>query len=162
MRKIKLAVIFGGMSTEHDVSIVSGASVLNNLDKEKYEIFPIYIDAQGIWNKYVGNIETLSTLHVGGKIDNIEKIENPMEYLKKCDIAFPVLHGLYGEDGTIQGLLELLKIRYVGCKVLASSLAMDKAYTKMVFEKAGLKQAKYVFIYKTNNDEYEFIEDNVV
>lgn len=160
MRKIKLAVIFGGMSTEHDVSIVSGASVLNNLDKEKYEIFPIYIDAQGIWNKYVGNIETLSTLLVGDKIDNIEKIENPMEYLKKCDIAFPVLHGLYGEDGTIQGLLELLKIRYVGCKVLASSLAMDKAYTKMVFEKAGLKQAKYVFIYKTNNDEYEFIEDN--
>ena len=63
------------MSTEHDVSIVSGASVLNNLDKEKYEIFPIYIDAQGIWNKYVGNIETLSTLHVGGKIDNIEKIK---------------------------------------------------------------------------------------
>ena len=138
MRKIKLAVIFGGMPTEHDVSIVSGASVLNNLDKEKYEIFPIYIDAQGIWNKYVGNIKTLSTLHVGDKIDNIEKIENPMEYLKKCDIAFPVLHGLYGEDGTIQGLLELLKIRYVGCKVLASSLAMDKAYTKMVFEKAGL------------------------
>ena len=77
MRKIKLAVIFGGMSTEHDVSIVSGASVLNNLDKEKYEIFPIYIDAQGIWNKYVGNIKTLSTLHVGDKIDNIEKIENP-------------------------------------------------------------------------------------
>ena len=75
MRKIKLAVIFGGMSTEHDVSIVSGASVLNNLDKEKYEIFPIYIDAQGIWNKYVGNIKTLSTLHVGDKIDNIEKIE---------------------------------------------------------------------------------------
>ena len=88
LRKIKLAVIFGGMSTEHDVSIVSGASVLNNLDKEKYEIFPIYIDAQGIWKKYVGNIETLSTLHVGDKIDNIEKIENPMEYLKKCDIAF--------------------------------------------------------------------------
>ena len=55
-----------------------------------------------------------------------------MEYLKKCDIAFPVLHGLYGEDGTIQGLLELLKIRYVGCKVLASSLAMDKAYTKII------------------------------
>ena len=125
-------------SSETSFAGSSVRTVLNNLDKEKYEIFPIYIDAQGIWNKYVGNIETLSTLHVGGKIDNIEKIENPMEYLKKCDIAFPVLHGLYGEDGTIQGLLELLKIRYVGCKVLASSLAMDKAYTKMVFEKAGL------------------------
>lgn len=160
MSKIKLAVIFGGMSTEHDVSIVSGASVLNNLDNKKYEIYPIYIDKEGIWNKYVGNIETLSKLHVGDKIDNIEKIENPIEYLKKCDIAFPVLHGLYGEDGTIQGLLELLKIKYVGCKVLASSLAMDKAYAKMIFEKAGLKQAKYVFIYKNNNNEYEFIENN--
>ncbi len=160
MSKLKLAVIFGGMSTEHDVSIVSGSSVLNNLDKEKYEIYPIYIDLSGNWNKYVGDIESLSKLHVGDKIDNIEKIENPIEYLKKCDVAFPVLHGLYGEDGTIQGLFELLKIKYVGCKVLASSLSMDKAYTKVIFEKAGLKQAKYVYIYKINNEKYEYISDN--
>lgn len=160
MSKLKLAVIFGGMSTEHDVSIVSGASVLNNLDKEKYEIYPIYIDINGNWHEYVGDIKDLSKLHVGDKIGSIDKIENPIEYLKKCDIAFPVLHGLYGEDGTIQGLLELLKIKYVGCKVLASSLAMDKAYTKVIFKKAGLKQAKYVYIYKVNNDKYEFVEDN--
>ena len=160
MSKLKLAVIFGGMSTEHDVSIVSGASVLNNLDKEKYEIYPIYIDTNGNWYKYVGAIEELSKLHVGDGINNIEKIENPIEYLRKCDIAFPVLHGLYGEDGTIQGLFELLKIKYVGCKVLASSLAMDKAYAKIIFKKAGLKQAEYVYIHKINNDTYEFIEDN--
>lgn len=160
MSKLKLAVIFGGMSTEHDVSIVSGASVLNNLDKEKYEIYPIYIDTNGNWYKYVGLIEKLSKLHVGDKINDIEKIENPIEYLRKCDIAFPVLHGLYGEDGTIQGLFELLKIKYVGCKVLASSLAMDKAYAKVIFKEAGLKQAKYVYIHRINNDIYEFIKDN--
>lgn len=160
MGKLSLAVIFGGMSTEHDVSIVSGASILNNLDKEKYEIFPIYIDKDGSWNRYSGEMADLSKLHVGDKICNIEKINNPIDYLKKCDVAFPVLHGLYGEDGTIQGLLELLKIKYVGCKVLASSLAMDKAYAKVIFEKAGLKQAKYVYIYKINSEEYEFIGEN--
>lgn len=159
MEKLKLAVIFGGMSTEHDVSIVSGASVLNNLDKEKYEIYPIYIDKNGKWYKYIGNIEDLAKLHVGDGISNIEKIENPIEYLKKCDIAFPVLHGLYGEDGTIQGLLELLKIKYVGCKVLASSVAMDKAYAKIIFEKAGLNQANYVYIHKID-DKYEYIDNN--
>lgn len=160
MSKLSLAVIFGGMSTEHDVSVVSGASILNNLDKEKYDIFPIYIDQDGNWHKYVGDITNLSKLHVGDKISNIDKIDNPIDYLRKCDVAFPVLHGLYGEDGTIQGLLELLKIKYVGCKVLASSLAMDKAYAKIIFEKAGLKQAKYIYIYKADNEKYEFIEDN--
>ena len=82
MGKLKLAVIFGGMSTEHDVSIVSGASVLNNLDKEKYEIYPIYIDKNGKWYKYIGNIEDLAKLHVGDEISNIEKIENPIEHLQ--------------------------------------------------------------------------------
>lgn len=160
MSKLSLAVIFGGMSTEHDVSIISGASILNNLDKEKYEIFPIYINQDGEWYKYFGDIINLSKLHVGDKINNIEKLNNPINYLKKCDVVFPALHGLYGEDGTIQGLLELLKIRYVGCKVLASSLAMDKAYTKIIFEKAGLKQAKYVYIHKASNEEYELVKDN--
>lgn len=158
MNKLKIAVIFGGMSTEHDVSIVSGASVLNNLNKEKYEIYPIYIDSSGKWYKYVGSIEELSKLHVGDQINKIETLDNPLEYIKKCDVAFPVLHGLYGEDGTIQGLFELLKIRYVGCKVLASSLSMDKAYAKVVFEKAGLNQAEYVYIYKIDSEKYEYIE----
>ena len=80
-----------------------------------------------------------------------------MDYLKQMDCIFPVLHGLYGEDGTIQGLFELLKIPYVGCKVLASSISMDKAYTKIIFEKAGLKQAPYVYI-RENNGKYRYIE----
>ena len=134
MEKKKLGVIFGGMSTENEVSVVSAQSILNNLDREKYEVFPIYIDKQGNWFKY---IETDEKREFGEEVKNIEKIDNIIEYLKKLEIIFPVLHGLYGEDGTIQGLFELLKIPYVGCKVLASSVGMDKVYTKIVFEKAS-------------------------
>ena len=116
---INLGVIFGGMSTENEVSVVSGESILKNLNKEKYNIFPIYIDKNGEWYNH----------------QTKEKIENIVEYLKPIDVVFPVLHGLYGEDGTIQGLFELLKKPYVGCKVLASSVGMDKAYAKIIFNR---------------------------
>lgn len=142
---VNLGVIFGGMSTEHDVSVKSANSVLNNINKEKYKIFPIYIETDGVWYEY----------------ENMKKIENIIEYLKNMDIVFPVLHGLYGEDGTIQGLLELLKIPYVGCKVLASSVGMDKAYTKIVFEKAGINQADYIFIKKYKNNNFIFVDESL-
>ena len=157
MKKIKLAVIFGGMSTEHDVSIASGTAIIRNLNKEKYEIYPIYIDKNGTWYKYTKEINKIENLKVGEKPREIEKIRNYIEYLKNMDYVFPVLHGLFGEDGTIQGLFELLKIPYVGCKVLASSLAMDKAYTKIIFKKARLKQASYIYIRK-NKETYIFVE----
>ena len=118
----KIGVIFGGMSTENEVSIKSAKSVLKNLDKGLYEIYPIYIDKEGKWWKCSYNEKN-------GQIKYNEEIENVFKYLKEIDVAFPVLHGLYGEDGTIQGLFELLKIPYVGCHVLASSVGMDKAYT---------------------------------
>lgn len=136
MYKEKIAVVFGGMSTEHDVSIVSGTSVLKNLNKEKYDIFPIYIDREGNWFKYTKTVNQIEVLNVGDKIEELDKIEEPMEYLKNIDVVFPVLHGLYGEDGTIQGMLELLNKKYVGCKVLASSVCMDKVYAKVIFDKA--------------------------
>lgn len=156
MQKIKLGVIFGGMSTEHDVSIVSGTSIIKNLNKEKYEIFPIYIDEEGKWYKYTKNIDDIEILKVGDKIENIESLNNPMEYIKNMDCVFPVLHGLYGEDGTIQGLFELLKVPYVGCKVLASSISMDKVYTKIIFEKAGIEQANYIYI-RENKGKYIYV-----
>ena len=115
MNKIKLGVIYGGLSTEHEVSINSAKSVIDNLDKDKYDIYKIYIDKKGEWYKE----------------DN--KIDNVFNYLRSLDVVFPVLHGLYGEDGTIQGLFELLGVPYVGCRVLASSLGMDKVYAKMIF-----------------------------
>lgn len=154
MEKIKLGVIFGGTSTEHEVSIVSGTSVIKNLNKEKYEIYPIYINKNGEWFKYTYQNQEFK---VGDEIIGKEKMENIFEYLKKLDKVFPVLHGLGGEDGTIQGLLELLKIPYVGTRVLGSSICMDKAYTKLIFEKAEIPQAEYVYIRK-NEDDYIFIE----
>ena len=149
MSKIKVGVIFGGMSTEHDVSIVSGTSVAKKLNVDKYNVFPIYIDNEGNWYKCT---DISKEYQVGDSIDNIEKIDNVMDYLKEMDVLFPVLHGLYGEDGTIQGLFELLKIPYVGCKVLGSSIAMDKAYAKIIFDKADIKQAKYEYIRRDNNE----------
>ena len=153
----KIGVIFGGISTEHDVSIVSGTSVIKNLDKTKYEITPIYISKEGEWFIYNVPVNKITTLKVGEKVENLVKIENVIETLKKCDVLFPVLHGAGGEDGSIQGLFELLKIPYVGCGVLASSIGMDKAYTKIIFEKAKIKQAKYEYIRKIEN-EYIYID----
>ena len=119
---IKLGVIYGGVSTEHDVSEMSANSVIENLDKEKYEIHKIYINKYGKWFEVTK----------GEK----EEIYNLIWCLKELDVVFPVLHGLGGEDGTIQGMLEMLQVPYVGCRVLASSVGMDKVYTKILFEKA--------------------------
>lgn len=156
MKKLKLGVVFGGMSTENEVSIVSANSILRNLDCNKYEIYPIYIDKSGIWYKYLDDFNKVS---YDGLVNKKEKIENVIEYLKDLDVIFPVLHGLYGEDGTIQGLFELIKVPYVGCKVLASSVGMDKVYSKIIFEKAGLNQTKYIYL-RNCGDKYIYIDEN--
>lgn len=145
---IKLGVIFGGRSTENEVSVVSSKYVLMNLDKANYTIYPIYIDKNGVWYKYEGKYEDLQMNKIP---QDIHIIGNIIEYLKQFDVVFPVLHGMYGEDGTIQGLFEMLKIPYVGCKVLASSVGMDKVYTKIVFEKAGINQAQSIYLRKYQN-----------
>ena len=141
---IKLGIIYGGISTEHDISVMSAKSIIENLDKEKYEIHEIYINEYG---KYFekGSGER-------------EEIYNLVWYLKDLDVVFPVLHGLGGEDGTIQGMLEMLKIPYVGSGVLASSIGMDKVYTKVIFEKARIDQAPYIYI-KKNKDGYAIIDE---
>ena len=138
----KLGVVYGGMSTEHEVSINSAKSVIENLNKENYEIFEIYITKNGEWLDKEKN-----------------KIENIFKYLKKLDVIFPVLHGKYGEDGTIQGLFEMLKIPYVGTGVIASAMGMDKVYSKIIFEKAKIPQAEYVYI-KYKNSKYTYVADN--
>lgn len=156
MGKKRLGVIFGGTSTEHEVSIVSGTSVIKNLNKEKYEIYPIYIDKAGEWYEFELDNKTYK---VGDEIVGTKKIENIWNYLKTMDILFPVLHGLQGEDGTIQGMFELLKIPYVGTRVLGSSVCMDKVYSKIIFEKAKLNQAKYVYIRKFE-DKYIYVNED--
>ena len=159
MEKIKVGVIFGGQSTEHDVSVVSGSSVIKNLNKEKYEIYPIYISKKGEWFHYMKPVQDIEIFEIGEQPKELEKISNEFEILKKQDIIFPVLHGLYGEDGTIQGLLELLKVPYVGCKVLASGICMDKVYAKMIFEKAHINQAKAVVINAKNG--YTYVDEEL-
>lgn len=134
----KVAVIFGGMSSEHDISIMSGKSVLKNIDKQKYDVNPVYIDKSGMWYSYDVNLDFNE--------EKLNKISNILEYLKQFDVVFPVLHGLYGEDGTIQGMLKMLNIPFVGCDVLSSSISMDKVYTKMAFQKADLLQTKYIYV----------------
>lgn len=159
MSKLKLAIIFGGTSTEHDVSVVSGTSVIQNFNKEKYEIYPTYIDKEGNWYKYTKQINEVKVLPIGTKLEEISKINNIIEYLKQMDIAFPVLHGLGGEDGSIQGLFQMINLPYVGCGILASSVGMDKVYTKIIFERAKISQTKYEYI-KANKNEYTYISSN--
>ncbi len=136
----KLGIIYGGISTEHDVSIMSAKSVIENLDKQKYEIHELYINKYGKWFEI--------------KNGEKEEIYNLLWTLKELDVVFPVLHGRGGEDGTIQGMLEMLQIPYVGCGVLASAIGMDKAYTKILFEKAKIPQAKYVYVRKRGDTYY--------
>ena len=142
---IKLGIIYGGISTEHDVSIMSAKSIIKNLNKDKYEVHEIYINKYGKWFE-VKNGEN-------------EEIYNLIWTIKELDVVFPVLHGIGGEDGTIQGMLELLKVPYVGCGVLSSAVGMDKVYTKIIFEKAQIPQTKYISVYKKEDKYYIQKED---
>ena len=157
---IKLGVIFGGMSTEHDISVVSAGSIIKNLNKRKYEIYPIYISKKGEWYHYTKDANNIEVFKVGEEPKELEKIKNEIKALKDLDIIFPVLHGLYGEDGTIQGLLEIAKKPYVGCKVLASGICMDKVYAKIIFGKAGINQADYMVL-KTSKQGYIYVDQNL-
>lgn len=160
--KKKIAILFGGQSTEHEVSRVSASSVLKNIDKTKYEIYSIGITKDGKWLEYKGKIENIENGE--WERDEENKIPNGQNILfnKEVDVVFPVLHGLYGEDGTIQGLCKLLKIPFVGPGVLSSALCMDKIYTKYVLENFGVKQADYVVVNKFNyNKDKESIINHI-
>lgn len=150
-----VAVIFGGMSTENEVSIMSGKSVIKNIDREKYNVKAVYIDKNSTW--YECKLNDNGNFNIR---KDISKIENIIYYLKNIDVAFPVLHGLYGEDGSIQGLFEMIQVPYVGCGIFASSVSMDKVYSKIIFEKADIKQAKYVYL-KNNLNEYIMVDEHL-
>lgn len=155
--KKNVLVVFGGSSSEHEVSRVSAKSVIDNLDKNKFNVSMVGITKEGKWLAYNGSAELLPT---GEWQENAQKalLQNPKKSYdvlsvseiqdQKPDVVIPVLHGLYGEDGTIQGMFELAGIPYVGCGVLASSVGMDKAYTKIIFEKAGIPQGEYLVFSK--------------
>lgn len=156
-RKLRVVVLFGGRSGEHEVSLMSAASVLSALDGEKYEAVPVGITKEGRWLAGV-RPEELSRAGAGAGGVPVAILPDPSrkglfrfeggraeQFLDRIDVVFPVLHGPYGEDGTIQGLLELAGVPYVGAGVLASSLGMDKVLMKMAFAQAGLPQAGFWF-----------------
>ena len=145
-RKTRVAVVFGGRSTEHTVSCVSAGSVLPNLDRDRFEVVPVGITAEGAW--VIGaddqvaltikdrEMPTLASLVPAGGGELVPT--EPGVVVEGVDVVFPLLHGAWGEDGTIQGLLELADVPYVGPGVLASAVSMDKEYTKKLLQAEGL------------------------
>ncbi|MFR2958584.1 MAG: D-alanine--D-alanine ligase family protein [Clostridia bacterium] len=148
---IKIGVVFGGKSSEHSISIMSGCSIAKNLNKLKYEVVPIYIDREGNWYEVLDDIYNMPSYKLGEEPINLKTIENVIKFMQELDCAFPVLRGKGGDDGSIQGLLNFTKIPYVGCGILSSSVAMDKLYMKTILAKAEVMQTKYFCIKNTAN-----------
>lgn len=161
-----LCVIFGGRSPEHEISRKSVTSILNNLDKSKYEITLIGITKEGKWYLYGGDYSKIENGSWETDLSNKKAVLSPDTsdsavivfdgdtYSKiHIDVIFPVLHGEYGEDGTIQGLFEMSGIPYVGMGVMASANSMDKTTTKIVFQNAGIPQADWVVVNKSDDFE---------
>jgi D-alanine-D-alanine ligase len=123
----RIGIIFGGANSEHEVSCNSARSVASHLDPEQFEVVLIGIDRQGGWHR-VDSVDDLAVAGVGTRFPDLDGV----------DVAFPALHGRFGEDGTVQGLLELAGLPYVGCGVLASALAMDKRIAQTLFEASGI------------------------
>ena len=163
-RKIRVALLFGGRSSEHAVSCVTAAGVMNAIDQDKYEVVPVgiakdgqWVLSNGEWQQWALNAGELpevrpgsETVRLGGGPGRAGLVVNrpnevPRE-LGDVDVVFPLLHGAFGEDGTVQGLLELADVRYVGAGVLASAVGMDKHYMKVAFEAAGLRVGPYVAV----------------
>jgi len=151
--RMRVGVLFGGRSGEHEVSLASARSVLAALDPSRYEVLPIGITPQGEWVLVKGadQLSVEKGTRVGVVPGSSARPFVSMEpqgatarlLQESIDVAFPVLHGTYGEDGTVQGLLELLGVPYVGCGVMASALGMDKVATKAAFQQAGLPVVPY-------------------
>lgn len=140
--KLKLGVIFGGMSGEHEVSLQSAINVIKAVDTEKYDIALLGINRDGKFGAFNGEIERIPT---GEWEEDVKCFSNTLpESFSSVDVIFPVLHGPYGEDGTIQGMLELMRIPYVGCDVISSAIGMDKVVSKQLFTAAGIKTGPYV------------------
>jgi D-alanine-D-alanine ligase len=159
-KKQRVALVFGGRSDEHDVSIVSARSVDRALDRKKYEVVPMVIDRQGLW----ADAETARRVlaESSDRADAVVQFEGSNRLDSRLledsiDVAFPVLHGPYGEDGTIQGLFEMLDLAFVGCDAASSALCMDKIFCKRLLAQAGLPTPAWVEL-----DRSSWIEDRDV
>lgn len=156
MNKLTLLCLFGGVSEEHEVSIVSAASVLSHIDREKYEVITVGITKAGKWLLYEGELSMLTK-------DSWQNFAEKEVFLvphalavtvsggfekKHIDVVFPIMHGKNSEDGTIQGLFQLYGLKFVGCNCLASASCMDKATTKMILKNHNIPQAAAIAVEK--------------
>ncbi len=153
MNKIRIGIIFGGKSGEHEVSIRSAKTVIEQIDKNKYKITPLAIGRDGKWlspkqSVALFPLETQLILNEEFSDESVNLIRDA----EKFDVVFPVLHGTFGEDGTIQGLFEMANLPYVGCGVLSSACGMDKVTMKILFRDAGLPMCKYVWFLRNEWD----------
>ncbi|PYS70664.1 MAG: D-alanine--D-alanine ligase A [Acidobacteria bacterium] len=167
--KLRIGVIFGGRSGEHEVSVRSARSVIDAIDKSKYEVVPIAITKEGNWLAPPVAAELLpsetqrriSPQSFGIARDDVAIVGDPSRHglmnlgsdsgrAERLDVVFPVLHGTYGEDGTIQGLLEMAAIPFVGCGTLASACGMDKITMKALFKEAGLPVCAYIWLLRSD------------
>lgn len=168
LRKPRVAVVFGGRSSEHGISVVTAGAVLRAIDRTKYDVLPIGITTDGRWaltadapermaitDRKVPNVAELAESAEGGVVLPLDPGNREVVYsepgsvpkaLGEVDVVFPMLHGPYGEDGTLQGLLELSGVPYVGAGVLASAVGQDKEYMKRVFISFGLPVGPYLVI----------------
>ncbi|CAM5610126.1 D-alanine--D-alanine ligase OS=Streptomyces glaucescens OX=1907 GN=ddl PE=3 SV=1 [Streptomyces glaucescens] len=167
-RKPRVAVVFGGRSSEHGISVVTAGAVLKAIDRTRYDVLPIGITQDGRWaltadepermaitDRRTPSVDDLAESTEGGVVLPVDPASREVVYsepgsvpkaLGEVDVVFPVLHGPYGEDGTLQGLLELSGVPYVGSGVLSSAVGQDKEYMKRVFESFGLKVGPYLVI----------------
>ncbi|MGW8121865.1 D-alanine--D-alanine ligase family protein [Roseivirga echinicomitans] len=165
MSKIRVAVVFGGRSTEHEISLISAQGILKNINRDLYQVIPLKIDIRGRWflqksEDVHSKQNTPITLTQGDKGAAI--LENGTgKILQEIDIVFPVLHGVFGEDGTIQGMLKMLDVAFVGCGVLASSTCMDKDVTKRLLRDANIAIAPYVCATWTHQPSFEKVEQEL-
>lgn len=170
MAKINLGVFFGGKSAEHEISLISAKNIINSIDKNKYNIIPIGINKNGEFlfydnQDYILDSHDAKKVHLGSSglpitlsfTKDKELIGIFDKNLKiKIDVAFPVLHGIFGEDGTIQGLFEMVNIPYVGAGVLSSAIGMNKDIAKKLLENTGIKMAKFLVFDISEKEKIDF------
>ena len=147
-RKVRVALVFGGRSGEHAISAATASGVMKAIDRDKYDVLPVGITREGRWVLASGDPAhwELTSSHLPEVTADAGRELASLGEVGEVDVVFPLLHGPYGEDGTIQGLLELAGVRYVGAGVLASALGMDKHYMKLVFAGHGLPVGPYVVV----------------
>lgn len=170
MDKINVGVFFGGKSAEHEISLISAKNIINTIDKNKYNVIPIGINKNGEFSFYSGedyilDVDDPKKVHLNSNGISVtfsfgaskELVGVSDKNLKiKIDVAFPVLHGSFGEDGTIQGLFEMASIPYVGTGVLGSSIGMNKDIAKKLLENSGIKIAKFLVFNVSEKEKIDF------